>query len=83
MSEQEKRWPVGGYAPGGYAGCKCNSCGEYFVAAKRAYTCADCIILVLLDAIDYLEAKIAGGEMAEGERWTDCITPYEKEKSDE
>ena len=63
MSEQEKRWPVGGYAPGDYT-CKCTTCGQPFIGAKKATTCADCTIQSLLRRVEALNAWIGCGKRA-------------------
>ena len=62
------KWPVGGYAPGGYAGAMCTTCREHFIAAKRAYTCADCTIQSLLAERDALEA--------ENQRLREALSPF-------
>jgi hypothetical protein len=38
-----KRYPIGGYAPGGYQRI-CTSCGGAFLGDKRAFQCEPCAI---------------------------------------
>ena len=37
----EKKYPIGGYAPGNYYG-HCATCGERFQGDKRAFQCEPC-----------------------------------------
>lgn len=39
----EKKYPIGGYAPGNYQ-CHCGTCGGGFIGDKRAYQCESCAI---------------------------------------
>ena len=39
--EENKKYPVGGYAPGNYY-CTCISCDTTFVGDKRAVQCEPC-----------------------------------------
>lgn len=39
----EKKYPIGGYAPGNYD-CKCCICGEQFAGDKRAVQCEPCAV---------------------------------------
>lgn len=39
----EKKYPIGGYAPGNYD-CKCCTCGEQFSGDKRAVQCEPCAV---------------------------------------
>jgi Zn-finger protein len=41
-----KRYPIGGYAPGNYL-CKCKICGVEFIGDKRSWQCEDCAIIEL------------------------------------
>lgn len=37
----ERKWPLFGYAPGGYM-CNCLRCGDQFTGDKRAWHCLPC-----------------------------------------
>jgi len=37
----DKKYPIGGYAPGSYQ-CKCTTCGGGFFGDKRAVQCEPC-----------------------------------------
>lgn len=39
----EKKYPIGGYAPGSYH-CRCATCGGRFIGDKRAYQCEPCAL---------------------------------------
>jgi hypothetical protein len=39
----EKKYPIGGYAPGSYQ-CHCGTCGGGFIGDKRAYQCEPCAV---------------------------------------
>lgn len=39
----EKKYPIGGYAPGNYQ-CHCGTCGGGFIGDKRAYQCKPCAV---------------------------------------
>jgi hypothetical protein len=39
----EKKYPIGGYAPGNYE-CKCCSCGGGFYGDKRSVECEPCAL---------------------------------------
>jgi len=39
----EKKYPIGGYAPGNYQ-CKCVTCGGGFFGDKRAVQCEPCAV---------------------------------------
>lgn len=39
----EKKYPIGGYAPGNYE-CKCCICGNMFTGDKRAVQCEPCLV---------------------------------------
>lgn len=39
----EKKYPIGGYAPGSYQ-CKCCTCGNSFIGEKRAVQCEPCAV---------------------------------------
>lgn len=39
----EKKYPIGGYAPGSYH-CHCATCGGGFVGDKRSYQCEPCAL---------------------------------------
>lgn len=41
--QKEKKYPIGGYAPGNYY-CKCSSCGYEFQGDKRAVQCEPCAV---------------------------------------
>jgi hypothetical protein len=41
--QQEKKYPIGGYAPGNYQ-CHCGTCGGGFKGDKRAHQCEPCAI---------------------------------------
>lgn len=51
----DKVWPIGLYAPGGYA-CKCTKCGQHHIADKRASHCADCTLQDLRARVDELQS---------------------------
>lgn len=40
---EDKKYPIGGYAPGNYT-CKCCICGNTFRGDKRAVQCEPCAI---------------------------------------
>lgn len=40
---EEKKYPIGGYAPGNYQ-CHCGTCGGGFIGDKRAYQCEPCAV---------------------------------------
>lgn len=40
---QEKKYPIGGYAPGNYQ-CHCSTCGGGFIGDKRAVQCEPCAV---------------------------------------
>jgi hypothetical protein len=42
-AQTEKKYPIGGYAPGNYS-CKCATCGNEFRGDKRAVQCEPCAI---------------------------------------
>lgn len=50
---EEKKYPIGGYAPGNYQ-CKCGTCGETFHGDKRAVQCEPCALeaKARFDALD-------------------------------
>jgi hypothetical protein len=62
LSHREPKWPVGGFAPGGYANT-CHKCKLQFSGMdKRAYSCFPCAIEELVEtnrrlAQDLFEAK--------------------------
>lgn len=39
---EEKKYPIGGYAPGDYWHKACNTCGKEFTGDKRAWNCEPC-----------------------------------------
>jgi hypothetical protein len=41
--QQEKKYPIGGFAPGNYQ-CHCATCGGGFIGDKRAYQCEPCAL---------------------------------------
>lgn len=43
MDQTDKKYPIGGYAPGNYW-CHCSSCGCKFTGDKRATQCEPCAI---------------------------------------
>jgi hypothetical protein len=40
---QDKKYPIGGYAPGNYQ-CHCGTCGGGFIGDKRAFQCEPCAV---------------------------------------
>lgn len=40
---EEKKYPIGGYAPGSYH-CNCCKCGTFFLGDKRAVECEPCAV---------------------------------------
>lgn len=54
----EKKYPIGGYAPGNYQ-CKCCRCGKQFVGDKRAVECEPCALISkeLFDALPPAEQQ--------------------------
>ena len=59
-------YPFWGYAPGEYV-CRCHICQEWFVGAKRSWTCEDCA--ENLDAEQRDEECVAHDEMLDD--WCD------------
>ena len=59
--DEQRKWPVGGYAPGLYI-CECRKCSQRFQGDKRAYECPDCVIqrLIALPAAAPAEDVRAG-----------------------
>jgi hypothetical protein len=47
----ERKWPLAGYAPGGYT-CKCRQCGREFIGDKRASNCLPCAEALTSQAAD-------------------------------
>lgn len=39
----DRKYPIGGYAPGGYQN-KCCNCGKMFIGDKRAIQCEPCAV---------------------------------------
>lgn len=54
----EKKYPIGGYAPGNYQ-CKCCRCGAEFIGDKRAVECEPCALISkeLFDALTPAEQE--------------------------
>ena len=59
---EDKKYPVGGFAPGNYT-CKCVSCKENFMGDKRAVQCENCAEKEknkqIKDKINALKSKLA------------------------
>lgn len=53
---EEKKYPIGGYAPGNYQ-CRCCDCGEVFIGDKRAVQCEPCAVAAkqMFDALSPAE----------------------------
>ncbi len=74
--KEEKKYPIGGYAPGNYW-CKCCICKEKFMGDKRAVQCEPCAVKMKKESEEPTnEGKGSNPTIVESQRsmWQDVIT---------